>query len=122
MEQSEKIETYHDGVLINTHVIEFTPEDILRLETEKYQARKSDGEKAFLSFAAELRLKKINNELTDEVFENIELLLLPVRTEITLGQWKSALIKLNLINPTDVGQELFDKIHLMITNYILNNY
>ena len=122
MEQNEKIEVYHNGELISTHTIEYTQEDILRFETERYQIRKSDGEKAFLVLAAELRLKKLNNELTQEAFENIESLLLPVRTEITLGQWKTALIKLNLINPSDIGQDVFDKIHLVITNYISINY
>ena len=122
MEQNEKIEVYQEGVLVETHQIDYTEEDILRLETEKYQIRKVDGEKTFLAFAADLRLKKLNGLITDVEFEQIEELLFPVRTEITLGQWKTALKKLQEINPTSIGNELYAKIETTISDYILINY
>lgn len=122
MEQFENIEIYQDGQLISSDQIQYTDEDILRFETEKYQSRKVDGEKTFLAFAADLRLKKLNGLITDVEFEQIEDLLIPVRTEITLGQWKTALRKLQEINPTSIGNELYVKIETTISDYILINY
>lgn len=122
MEQFENIEVYQDGQLISSDQIQYTDEDFLRFETEKYQIRKIDGEKTFLAFAADLRLKKLNGLITDVEFEQIEELLFPVRTEITLGQWKTALKKLQEINPTSIGNELYAKIETTISDYILINY
>ena len=122
MTQTENIEVYQDGQLISSDQIQYTNEDILRFETEKYLSRKIDGEKTFLTFAADLRLKKLNGVVTSVEFEQIEELLVPVRTEITLGQWKTALKKLQEINPISIGEELYGKIETTISDYILQNY
>ena len=55
-------------------------------------------------------------------FEQIEDLLFPVRTEITLGQWKTALKKLQEINPISIGEDLYSKIETTISDYILQHY
>lgn len=122
MEQFENIEVYQDGQLIVSQQIQYTEEDILRLEFEKYQARKIDGEKAFLSLAADLRIKKISGEIDEITFNSIEEILLPVRSEVVLGQWKTALNKLNEINPQSIGVDLYNKIQNTLQNYILENY
>jgi len=122
MEQSEKIEIYHNGELIDTQIINYTSEELVQREIEKYKLRKSDGEKTFLEFAGEIRVKKLLGIITEEEFVNLEQILFPVRTEITLGQWKSALINLEKIDPTVINQDVYDKIHSTITDYILKNY
>jgi hypothetical protein len=122
MEQSEKIETYQNGELINTYVINYTSEELVEREVEKYKMRKLDGEKAFLEFAGEIRVKKLLGLITEEEFLNLEQVLFPVRTEITLGQWKSALINLEQIDPAHMDQDLFVKIQSRISDYILKNY
>ncbi len=122
MEQSEKIEIYHNGELIDTQIINYTSEELVQREIEKYKLRKSDGEKTFLEFAGEIRVKKLLGIITEEEFVNLEQILFPVRTEITLGQWKSALINLEKIDPTLINQDVYDKIHSTITDYILKNY
>lgn len=122
MEQSEKIETYQNGNLISTYVINYTSEDLIEREVEKYKMRKLDGEKAFLELAGEIRVKKLIGLITEEEFLNLEQVLFPVRTEITLGQWKSALINLEQIDPALIDQDLFVKIQSRINDYILKNY
>ncbi len=122
MEQSEKIEIYHNGELIDTQIINYTSEELVQREIEKYKLRKSDGEKTFLEFAGEIRVKKLLGIITEEEFVNLEQILFPVRTEITLGQWKSALINLEKIDPTVINQDVYDKIYSTITDYILKNY
>lgn len=122
MEQFENIEVYQDGQLIVSQQIQYTEADILRLEFEKYQTRKIDGEKAFLSLAADLRIKKISGEIDEVTFNSIEEILLPVRSEVVLGQWKTALNKLNEINPQSIGVDLYSKIQNTLQNYILENY
>lgn len=122
MEQSEKIETYQNGELINTYVINYTSEELVEREVEKYKMRKLDGEKVFLEFAGEIRVKKLLGLITEEEFLNLEQVLFPVRTEITLGQWKSALINLEQIDPAHMDQDLFVKIQSRISDYILKNY
>jgi len=122
MTQTENIEVYQDGQLISSDQIQYTDLDIIRFETEKYLSRKIDGEKTFLAFAADLRLKKLNGVFTSVEFEQIEELLVPVRTEITLGQWKTALKKLQEINPISIGEDLYGKIETTISDYILQNY
>lgn len=122
MEQSEIIETYQDGKLIKTHVINYTPEQLVELEVERYKLRKIDGEKTFLELAGELRIKKLSGLITEEEFLNLEQVLFPVRTELTLGQWKSALINLEKIDSALIDQDLFVKIQNKLNDYILKNY
>lgn len=119
---TETIEKYVDGELVETTVLNLTTEDVLQLETEKYLRRKLDGEKMFLTFAAELRLAKLSEAIDSQTFDVIEDLLVPVRNEVVLGQWKTALRKLQEINPTSIGNELYAKIETTISDYILINY
>lgn len=122
MEQNENIEIYHNGELIDTKIINYTSEELVQREIEKYKLRKIDGEKTFLELAGEIRVKKLLGVITEEEFTNLEQVLFPVRTEITLGQWKSALIVLEQIDSSLINQDIFNKLHSTITNYILNNY
>lgn len=122
MSQIENIEIYENGNLVSSSQVILTQEDILRLETEKYHIRKSDGEASFLLFAANLRLKKLSGEIDENTFNVIEELLLPVRSEIVLGQWKTALKKLQELNPQSIGVDLYTSIETTITTYISTNY
>lgn len=122
MNQVENIEIYENGQLISSSQVELTQADIIKLESERYYARKVDGEKSFLFLAADLRLRKISGEIDEVTFNSIEEILLPVRSEIVLGQWKTALKKLQEINPQSIGVELYNKIQNTVQNYILENY
>jgi len=122
MQQFENIEVYQNGRLIDSKIINYTSEELVQREIEKYKSRKTDGEKTFLEFAGEIRVKKLLGVITEEEFANLEQVMFPVRTEITLGQWKSALIILEQIDSSLINQDVFNKIHTTITDYILNNY
>lgn len=122
MNKVENIEVYQDGQLISSEQINYTDQDILEFEKQKYHIRKVDGENTFLLFAADLRMQKVNGIISETELVQIEELLFPVRTEITLGQWKTALKKLNDINPASIGVDLYNKIESTILNYISESY
>lgn len=122
MNNIEKIEKYVDGQLVESTETILTLEDLLQLETNKYINRKKEGELYFLKIIADLRLQKLSNTITEETFDLIEEALIPVRNEIVLGQWKTGLKKLALINPISIGESLYNQLYSFITEYIFNNY
>lgn len=108
------------GVLIETHVT--TAEELIELEFAKYQQRERDGMDAYLKISAEFRIAKISGQISEAEHKAIEELLIPVRDEIRAGQWISGLEKLEAIGATAIGTELYDRLHLQISNYIAECY
>ena len=91
-------------------------------EFTKYLKRKSDGEAAYLKLSAEFRLLKLSGQLSEESHSFIEETLTPVRNEVMFGQWKKGLELLEKLGSTLIGQTLYDRLHIQITEYISANY
>lgn len=103
-----------------------TPEYISSLqivnETNLYLKRANDGRDAYAAISAEFRVAKLNGIITEEAHAVIERTLIPVRNEVLAGQWISALNELEIIGSVVIGLELYDRLHLQISNYIFENY
>lgn len=91
-------------------------------ETELYKKRTQDGINAYAEISAEFRLAKLSGTITEEAHAHIERMLTPVRNEILAGQWMSGLKELELIGSELIGQQLYNRLHLQISNYINENY
>jgi hypothetical protein len=89
-------------------------------ETQKYLKRQSDGMQMYFSITAELRVLQSTGAITREQNRAIEDALNPVRDEIVLGQWRTALEKLEEIGTADgiVSQQMYDRFHLIISTYL----
>ena len=94
----------------------------LENETEKYKIRQCDGVAAYAKISAEFRLAKLNGVITEEAHEVIEQTLIVVRNEVLSGQWKSARLELENIGSTIIGVELYDRLHLQLSDYIALSY
>lgn len=96
--------------------------EALQLETQRYIKRTQDGINAYAKISAEFRLAKLTGQISEAAHGYIENLLIPVRNEVLAGQWISGLQKLEAIGALQVGQELYDRLHLQLTDYITENY
>jgi len=94
----------------------------LELETQRYVKRTQDGINAYAKISAEFRLAKLSGQISEQAHGYIENLLIPVRNEVLAGQWISALMKLEALGVVQVGQELYNRLHLQLTDYITQNY
>ena len=117
----------------NEELVDFIPETTtltpeqeaeiaVALEFEMYIKRKTDGENAYLKLSAEFRLLKLSGQLSEETHNFIEATLTPVRNEVMFGQWKKGLELLEKLGSTLIGQTLYDRLHIQITEYISANY
>jgi hypothetical protein len=93
----------------------------LQLEAELYKKRQCDGVNSYAEISAEFRLAKLSGVISEGTHSFIEKTLITVRNEVLSGQWMSARAELELIG-TSIGQELYDRLHLQLTNYINENY
>jgi hypothetical protein len=96
--------------------------EVLQDETQKYIQRTQDGQNAYAKISAEFRLAKLSGLITEEAQKYIESILIPVRNEVLAGQWISSLTVLEAIGIEAVGQVLYDRLHLQISEYINSNY
>ena len=95
---------------------------MLTHEFEKYQQRKEDGINAYLLLSAELRLAKIGGVISNEAHRAIETALEPIRAEVVLGQWIGAKEKLEELGDYIIGEQMYQKLYNIITNYISTHY
>jgi len=94
----------------------------LVLETEKYKQRQADGVQMYAEISAEFRLAKLNGLMSESTQSAIERILIPVRNEVLAGQWISAKNELEFIGNSNVGADLYNRLHNQISNYITENY
>jgi len=94
----------------------------LDAETDKYIQRIKDGQEAYSKISAEFRLAKLSGQISEQTHGYIEATLIPVRNEVLAGQWISAKIILESIGAVNIGQDLYDRLHGQIANYINDNY
>lgn len=122
----EVLKTYleNNGTILETD-FNFSDDEIhenLENETELYIKRVNDGITAYARISAEFRLAKLSGQISEEQHHGIEVVLIPVRNEVLAGQWISARIQLEQIGSSIIGQQLYDRLHTQITNYINQNY
>jgi hypothetical protein len=118
-------ELYQNENTFTYKVINIQAEIIAKaLEDEKnrYIQRTQDGVNAYAELSAEFRLAKLNGILSEEQQKGIERILVPVRNEVLAGQWISALQLLEEIGFTNIGESLYGRLHLLLTDYITLNY
>ena len=94
----------------------------LELETQRYIKRTQDGINAYAKISAEFRLAKLSGQISEQTHGYIENLLIPVRNEVLAGQWISALMKIEDLGVAQVCKELYERLHLQLTDYITQNY
>lgn len=119
-----------DKDVVGVEYVEATPEEIAEqtinqrkdFEKQMYIKRTNDGINAYAEISAEFRLAKLSGQITEEAHAHIERTLIPVRNEVLAGQWISGLKELELIGIDAIGQQLYDRLHLQISNYITENY
>jgi len=117
-------ETKPNGYITQAELptIEPTASDLINAEYNRYLKRKTDGENAYLMLSAEFRMAKLSGQISEQAHLYIENLLKPVRDEIMFGQWKEALRLLEAFGVEQVGSELYNRLHLQISDYITENY
>ncbi len=94
----------------------------MQKETQNYLQRVNDGVMLVSQFGAKLRVAKLNGVIDEESHKIIDDTLIPVRTEVLAGQFKSAKYRLEEIGTAIIGQSLYDEILTELTNYISVNY
>ena len=96
--------------------------EALSSETERYIKRQQDGVQMYAEISAEFRLAKLNGLMSESTQSAIEKILISVRNEVLAGQWVSAKNELELIGNSNIGADLYNRLHNQISNYITENY
>lgn len=96
---------------------------ILKKETELYIKRMQDAQVIWASLSAEFRVAKQLGQM-DDATENIILAELKPVLDIVVpfGQWKTGYQLLIGIGSSIIGEQLYNKLHDIIWNYIQDNY
>jgi len=105
---------------------EIAEQQIIQLkqkETDLYIKRMQDAQRIWAGLSAEFRIAKQVGQM-DDATENIILAELKPVLDIvvTFGQWKTGYQLLLGIGSSVIGQNLYNKLHDIIWNYIQENY
>lgn len=117
----KETDTIYEGAT-NNEIITVEVSIAAENEFQSYLKRKADGENAYLKLSAEFRLAKLYGQISEETHSYLEELLTPVRNEVMFGQWKKGLSILESLGVAQIGEDLYNRLHLQISEYILNNY
>lgn len=98
-------------------------ENLKQKETILYIKRMQDAQRIWAGLSAEFRIAKQIGQM-DDATENIILAELKPVLDIVVpfGQWKTGYQLLVGIGSSVIGQELYNKLHDIIWNYIQENY
>ena len=120
-----------DKDIVGVDYVEATPEEIAQQqiinlkqkETDLYIKRIQDAQRIWAGLSAEFRIAKQVGQM-DDATENIILAELKPVLDIvvTFGQWKTGYQLLLGIGSSVIGQQLYDKLHDILWNYIQENY
>lgn len=108
-----------------------TPEEIAQhnlsqlkqKETELYLKRMQDAQRIWAGLSAEFRLAKQIGQMDEATENNILAELKPVLDIIVpFGQWITGYQLLLNVGSSVIGQDLYNKLHDIIWNYIQENY
>ena len=121
----------NDKDIVGVEYVESTPEEIAQQqiinlkqkETDLYIKRMQDAQRIWAGLSAEFRIAKQVGQM-DDATENIILAELKPVLDIVVpfGQWKTGYQLLLGIGSSVIGQQLYDKLHDIIWNYIQENY
>lgn len=105
---------------------EIAEQQIIQLkqkETDLYIKRMQDAQRIWAGLSAEFRIAKQVGQM-DDAAENIILAELKPVLDIVVpfGQWKTGYQLLLGIDSSVIGQDLYNKLHDIIWNYIQENY
>ena len=117
--------------IVGVTYVEATPEEIAsqqaemlkQKETELYLKRMQDAQSIWAGLSAEFRIAKQVGQM-DDATENIILAELKPVLDIVVpfGQWKTGYQLLLGIGSSVISQQLYDKLHDILWNYIQKNY
>lgn len=104
-------------------IAEQQAEELHQKETELYVKRMQDAQRIWAGLSAEFRITKQIGQM-DEATENIILAELKPVLDIVVpfGQWVTGYQLLLGIGSSVIGQDLYNKLHDIIWNYIQENY
>ena len=120
-----------DKDIVGVEFVESTPEEIAeqqiiqlkQKETDLYIKRMQDAQRIWAGLSAEFRIAKQVGQMNDAT-ENIILAELKPVLDIVVsfGQWKTGYQLLLGIGSSVIGQDLYNKLHDILWNYIQENY
>ena len=120
-----------DKDIVGVEYVESTPEEIAQQqiinlkqkETDLYIKRIQDAQRIWAGLSAEFRIAKQVGQM-DDATENIILAELKPVLDIVVpfGQWKTGYQLLLGIGSSVIGQDLYNKLHDILWNYIQENY
>ena len=104
-------------------IAEQTQTEQLRKETDLYIQRMQDAQRIWAGLSAEFRIAKQVGQM-DDATENIILAELKPVLDIVVpfGQWVTGYQLLLGVGSSVIGQELYNKLHDILWNYIQENY
>ena len=120
-----------DKDIVGVEYVEATPEEIAQQqiiqlkqkETDLYIKRIQDAQRIWAGLSAEFRIAKQVGQM-DDAAENIILAELKPVLDIVVpfGQWVTGYQLLLGVGSSVIGQQLYDKLHNILWNYIQENY
>ena len=120
-----------DKDIVGVEYVEATEEEIAQQqitnikqkETDLYIKRIQDAQRIWAGLSAEFRIAKQVGQM-DDATENIILAELKPVLDIVVpfGQWKTGYQLLLGIGSSVIGQDLYNKLHDILLNYIQENY
>ena len=120
-----------DKDIVGFELTEATPEEIAQQqiiqlkqkETDLYIKRIQDAQRIWAGLSAEFRIAKQVGQM-DDATENIILAELKPVLDIVVpfGQWKTGYQLLLGIGSSVIGEDLYNKLHDILWNYIQENY
>ena len=115
-------ESYYEGATPE-EIAEQQITNIKQKETDLYIKRMQDAQRIWAGLSAEFRIAKQIGQM-DDATENIILAELKPVLDIVVpfGQWKTGYQLLLGVGSSVIGQDLYDKLHDIIWNYIQENY
>ena len=98
-------------------------EELKQKETDLYIKRIQDAQRIWAGLSAEFRIAKQVGQM-DDATENIILAELKPVLDIVVpfGQWKTGYQLLLGIGSSVIGEDLYNKLHDILLNYIQENY
>lgn len=113
---------YYEGATPE-EIAEQQVEVLKQKETDLYIQRMQDAQRIWAGLSAEFRIAKQVGQM-DDATENIILAELKPVLDIVVpfGQWKTGYQLLLGIGSSVIGQELYNKLHDILWNYIQENY
>ncbi len=131
-DSTQEFQTYlSEKDIVGVEYVEATPQEIVQQritnikqkETDLYIKRMQDAQRIWAGLSAEFRIAKQVGQM-DDATENIILAELKPVLDIVVpfGQWVTGYQLLLGVGSSVIGQDLYNKLHDILWNYIQENY